>query len=714
MDEVPQDAGFPGGIRSGAQIAGYRLAEQIGQGGMAVVYRAWDERLQRQAALKILSPALAADESFRHRFIRESQAAAAVDHPNIIPVFEAGEAGGVLFIAMRYVPDGDARTLLKRIGPLPPERAMAIITSAAAALDAAHAAGLVHRDVKSSNMLMDIRPGQPDHVYLADFGLTKVMQSAGSVTGTGGFLGTVDYAAPEQIEGRDVDARTDEYALACAAYELLSGAPPFPRDQPLAVLHAHLSTSAQPLSSRRPGLPPEADGVLARGLAKDARFRYVSCGEFAAALATALGIRPGPLPAPLASTGPGGRPRYRALVVMSAVVAGLAVLATGGAVAEALLGNRPADRSGGPGRPSATGQAAAVKGAGDSQSTQPAGSTSSATATTPSASSAPPSASSAPSSASRSQPTAGTALYSVVRSIPDPGSSTQIDTVAFTSDGSALLTGDMNGDACVWSASSGQRIAEFTGGGAKVLGAAISPDGSLAVTGYDDGSASLWQASTGKLITPLSDPGSKKVDWVAFSPDGTRVAIADANGDTYVWGIGPGGQSAAPTATIRDPASKGVWAVTFSPDSTTLATGDFNGNAYLWNVADPASPTHTFTVPGGQTVTAVAFTPDGTSLVTGNQAGTTDRWQITSGSHTTISAAPDPVWGLSVSREDILAIGDGDGSTYLYNLSTGNADATLPDPHSGGQGVGAVAFSPNGMTLAAGDTNGTTYLWRTG
>ena len=378
MDEAPEAAGFHKGFLAGTQIADYRVAEQIGQGGMAVVYRAWDERLQRQVALKILSPALAADESFRQRFIRESRAAAAVDHPNIIPVFETGEEGGLLFLAMRYVPDGDARTLLRRTGPLPAERAVAIITSVAAALDAAHAAGLVHRDVKPSNMLMDMRPGQPDHVYLSDFGLTKAMQSTGSITGTGGFLGTVDYVAPEQIEGRDVDARTDEYALACAAYELLSGTPPFPRDTAMAVLHAHLSTSAQPLSARRPGLPPEADGVLARGLAKVPRFRYASCGEFAAALAAGLGLpRSTPVSAgPLAAApvpggqaaGPAGRPRYRGAVIVSAVVAGIAVLATGAAVAEVVLGSH----SGSTGSPRATGQAAAVQGIARTTSATPA------------------------------------------------------------------------------------------------------------------------------------------------------------------------------------------------------------------------------------------------------------------------------------------------------------------------------------------------------
>ncbi|HJZ03865.1 MAG TPA: serine/threonine-protein kinase, partial [Streptosporangiaceae bacterium] len=211
-DEVSGGVGFLAGFASGSRIAGYRLEEQIGQGGMAVVFRAQDERLQRQVALKVLSPALAADEAFRHRFIRESRSAAAVDDPHIIPVFEAGDADGVLFIAMRYVPGGDAGTLVHRQGPLPVARAATIISAVASALDAAHAAGLVHRDLKPANMLVDARPGRPDHVYLSDFGLTKGALSSASLTGTGHVLGTLNYCAPEQIQGRRVDARTDEYA----------------------------------------------------------------------------------------------------------------------------------------------------------------------------------------------------------------------------------------------------------------------------------------------------------------------------------------------------------------------------------------------------------------------------------------------------------------------------------------------------------------------
>src|SRR6202030_2859742 len=171
--EGPGAAGFLTGFAAGSRIAGYRLEEQIGRGGMAVVFRAQDERLNRQVALKVLAPALVADDDFRHRFIRESRAAAAVDDPHIIPVYEAGEADGVLFIAMRHVSGGSVRDLLQREGPLPAARVAAIISPLASALDAAHAAGLVHRDVKPANVLLDIRPGRPDHVYLSDFGLSK-------------------------------------------------------------------------------------------------------------------------------------------------------------------------------------------------------------------------------------------------------------------------------------------------------------------------------------------------------------------------------------------------------------------------------------------------------------------------------------------------------------------------------------------------------------
>jgi outer membrane protein assembly factor BamB len=286
-------AGEVGGVLvgcvAGSRVAGYLLEEQVGAGGMAVVFRARDERLCRVVAVKVLSPGLAADENFRRRFIRESRAAAAVENPHIIPVHEAGQAGGVLFIAMRYVPGGDVRTLLRQSGPLRPAQAAAIISAVASALDSAHAAGLVHRDVKPANMLLDVAPGRPDHVYLSDFGLSKGVLSLG-LTEAGRFMGTVGYSAPEQIRGRPVDGRADQYALACTAFELLAGTAVFPRDQVFAVMYAHLSEPPPGLTGRRPGTPAAADAVFARALAKEPDDRYASCGEFAGALCAAFGL----------------------------------------------------------------------------------------------------------------------------------------------------------------------------------------------------------------------------------------------------------------------------------------------------------------------------------------------------------------------------------------------------------------------------------------
>ncbi len=278
------------GFSAGSQVGRYVIEEQIGHGGMAAVFRARDEQLGRVVALKILAPALATDEAFRQRFVRESKAAAAVDDPHIIPLYEAGESHGALFIAMRYVPGGDVRSLLFREGPLSPDRVAAIVAPVASALDAAHANGLVHRDVKPANMLLDSAPGRPDHLYLSDFGLSKGVHGSVGLTGTGLFLGTVDYAAPEQINGHGVDGRTDQYALGCAAFEMLAGEPPFRRDHGMAVLAAHVTQAPPQLGVMRPGLPAALDAVFAKVLAKSPADRYATCGEFSDALRGALGL----------------------------------------------------------------------------------------------------------------------------------------------------------------------------------------------------------------------------------------------------------------------------------------------------------------------------------------------------------------------------------------------------------------------------------------
>jgi serine/threonine protein kinase len=273
--------------RIGTEVAGFRIESVLGRGGMSVVYVAEQVRLGRKVALKVLTNELAWDEQFRERFVRESHIAAAIDHPNIIPIHDAGEAEGLLYIAMRFVQGPDLKEVLKR-GSLGVGRTIFVIEQLASALDAAHAHALVHRDVKPGNILLE---ENTDHVYLTDFGVAKQTTARG-LTSTGHFLGTVEYAAPEQIEGGPVDARTDVYALGCVLYESLTGSPPFAHGTEHAVLHAHLVDPPPSVSRVRPDLPHTFDGVIATAMAKVPADRFGSCGELAHAARTAASGTP--------------------------------------------------------------------------------------------------------------------------------------------------------------------------------------------------------------------------------------------------------------------------------------------------------------------------------------------------------------------------------------------------------------------------------------
>ena len=264
----------------GDSLGGYTLESSLGRGGMGSVYVATHDRLDRKVALKVIAADLAHDEEFRARFLREAQLAASLDHPNVIPVYDAGEAEGVLFLAMRYVPGSSLHQLLGERMVMSPAETVRIAEEVGGALDTAHAAGLVHRDVKPANILL-AEPG--GHVYLCDFGLAKRMSSPGT-TRTGFFLGTADYCAPEQIEGREVDARADVYSLGGVVFHCLTGRPPFARDSEFAVLQAHLGDVARPVSEVRAELPRSLDQVVATALAKRPDDRYASAGAFTKAL----------------------------------------------------------------------------------------------------------------------------------------------------------------------------------------------------------------------------------------------------------------------------------------------------------------------------------------------------------------------------------------------------------------------------------------------
>ena len=270
----------------GEEVAGYRIDALAGRGGMGVVYRAHHLHLERAAALKVLTADLAGNKSFRARFVREAQTAARLEHPNIVPVYDAGDYDGMLYIAMKFIEGTDLGHVLDSEGRLNPERTVNLLAEVADALDTAHAAGMVHRDVKPGNILLDgVRS------YLTDFGLTKRVSSRTALTAAGRTVGTAAYLAPEQIRGQEVDGRTDVYALGCVLYECLVGEVPFERDSDIAILWAHLEAEPDPPTSRRPELPSAVDDVFATALAKKKDDRFATCGELVAALADAAGAK---------------------------------------------------------------------------------------------------------------------------------------------------------------------------------------------------------------------------------------------------------------------------------------------------------------------------------------------------------------------------------------------------------------------------------------
>jgi len=275
----------------GDEFAGYRLRSVLGRGGMSVVYQAENPRLGSVIALKVLTPELADDDMFRARFLEESRIAASLNHPNVIPIYDTGSSAGLLYIAMRYVSGTDMRQMIKKRGRLAPSTALFLLGQAARALDAAHRQGLVHRDVKPGNLLIErgSDDDDPDHVYLTDFGITKHAMSRSGLTATGQFLGTVDYVAPEQIQGMSVLGLADQYSLGCVLYECLTGRVPFEKDLDAAIIFAHVTENPTTPTALRPDLPPAVDEVFARVLAKQPGDRYGSCREFIEAMRVALG-----------------------------------------------------------------------------------------------------------------------------------------------------------------------------------------------------------------------------------------------------------------------------------------------------------------------------------------------------------------------------------------------------------------------------------------
>jgi len=691
---------YRAGFQAGSRLAGYLLEEQVGVGGMAVVFRARDERLDRLVALKILAPAIAADPEFRRRFTAESRAAARVDDPHIIPVYEADESGGVLFIAMRFVSGGDLRRVLRDEGPTQPGRAIELIAPVASALDAAHAAGLVHRDVKPANILVDVRAGRPDHVYLSDFGIAKATLSSAKLTEPGAWLGTPDYSPPEQIDGMAVDGRADQYSLACVAFQMLTGVVPFQRDRAMQVMLAHLQAPVPSLAARRPDLPATADSVLARAMAKAPGERFQSCGQFVGALREALGLAP----------------------------------------------QRPSE----PAVPSAPAQ--------PHETAQPYGSTKTTTIVPPAA--IPPPATT-PSPAVTPQPSAsarpsGSRQFSVAplpaTRVPEPGTQRQrgratrrravisaaaVIAIAAAATAYLTLSGKPAGKAKSV-AISGTQVGTVTSSSHyELFYTAFSRDGAtIAAFGGREGSTStariyLWTAAGRKLAGILTDEnGAGLGGWpggLAFTANGKTLIAGDYDGSIHLWDVGTHHASL-----VGDPDNSGSLSTSildsdYSPGGNLVAEGNNLSNIHLLQLADRhwmgtfKDPTavNEYNHPGQSGrryyINQVIVDQAGSTLAVSDSSGHVYVWSTSGGAPLVSTTGLAPAGnaasqGMAFAPDGTtLAVATaGKRGTRLWDLATRQVTATLTGPDTQPE---TETFTPDGGTLAVADANGTIYLW---
>jgi len=692
-----------GRIGPGSRIAGYVLEEQAGSGGMAVVFRARDEVLGRLVAVKVLAPALAADQDFRSRFLRESRAIAAVDEPHVLPVYAAGEAGGVLYIATRFVAGGDLATMLREgHGPMAPDRVAALIEQVAAALDAAHAIGLVHRDVKPANILIENIPGRAEQAYLSDFGLIKASSGATGLTATGMFMGTPDYCAPEQILGRPVDGRADQYALACVCFNMLTGTVPYQRDETISTLFAHVRDPIPTPTALRAELPPAVDAVLARAMAKDPAQRYGSCGELASALRWALpqpsqlpqppvspavgspvpvwaapppvlpeyyapgstppgsaappypppafpyGQAPSPFPAnPMRVPAPAAKTNRLAKII--AGVAAAAVIAAGGIGAAVVLsGSGHSTSTKKQPQPALSGATRAAT------FVSPVGGTMSSAVFSPDGTLI--AAEGGPDHKSNIYIfSASTRKYVTTIKMSDGGKGVPL---TFTPDDTGLIAVDEGpSSTSIW------KIYEFSlksgqhGGGVTVPYAAydVDSDGSVEANEtenaqYIDVRNLLSGVHTGHFKNPTTAgtiPNSLYVD-----DNGQEMLISAENGETYVMSTANGHT----IATFRFHYVSGGDVPVLSPDGKTVyIPGYGSAPAQIWSVASQANVT-----PRNRLWTSksfvLAFSTDGGIIITGvDRAITNDLWNVALGSHvTTLTIPGSSNWGL----EDLGPSGD--------------------------------------------------------
>jgi serine/threonine protein kinase len=685
----------PSMLESGDRVGGYQIGRRLGAGGQGVVYLARHVKLDRLDAMKVLWPHVADNAEARRLFEREAVGAARLRHPNIAVVYDAGEAGGSMFIAMQYVDGRSLGQIIDEGGAIPTDRALLLLDQLAGALDAAHEVGIVHRDVKPANVLVEKRTTGQDFAYLVDFGIAKLLETSG-VAAASQVSGTVGYMAPERFAGMTGDRHTDQYSLACVAFQCLTGELPFPGPDPASMIAGHLQDSSPSVVARRPEFPAAVDEVFARALAKDPDQRFPACGDFVRALRESLSAKP-----PMTQT---KLPISRELPVTGPISAGVA------APPDPMTS--PASRQGssaqGPSRqgppqqgPSPQGpprQGPPREGRVDVRRRRrrwliPVGLLAVLLVAT---------------SVVLLQPWK---IWSQSRGMGESsrlirtltGHTSGVNAVVYSPDGSHLATGSWDTTVRIWRADNGEPVRTLTGHTDGILALAYSPNGSLLATAGSDKTVRVWSSVGEPVRTMTGHTGG--VSSLAYSPpDGSQLATA-----SWDWTVQVRKAETGAVLYILIDHKNSVRSVAYSHDGSQLVTASDDETVRVWRADTGAMVRMLKGHTGG--VNAVVYSPDGSALATASSDKTARIWSAATGELVhTLSGHTAVVNAVAYSPDGSrLATASSDRTVRVWSTATGELVHTLSG-HTGA--VSAVVYSPDGSALATASDDGTVRIWR--